>query len=440
MEILKHQKGENSTYEFSGKISASDFNAAVSKVFKRNQKQFSVPGFRKGKAPKHLIEKMYGKDAFYNDAINDIFPDHYESAVKELNLEPVDRPSIDIESIDENDGLLMNISVVVKPEITVGEYKGLKVTKGDNTVTDEELSDRIEELRQRNSRLLEREGKAMNGDTANINFEGFLDGVAFPGGKGENHDLVLGSDQFIPGFEEQVIGHAADDEFDVNVSFPEKYHAAELAGKAVVFKVKINEVKYKELPVVDDEFAKDVSEFDTLDELKESIKKEIAERKENEDDRRIENEILDQLVAGIEGEIPQVMFENRTNDLVHEFEHRVQRQGIDMNTYLGFLGQSIEDFRKTSEVEAERQVKSRRELENITATEEDFEAEITKIAESSKMEVEKVRELIPVEDVMNDLALNKTLKFIKDSVKFTAKKAAPKKKKTDKEESQAEEN
>ncbi len=432
MEILKHQKGENSTYEISGKISGPDFKAAVDKVFKRNQKQFSVPGFRKGKAPKHLIEKMYGKDAFYNDAINEIFPDHYENAVKELALEPVDRPNVDIESIDEAEGLTINITVVVKPEISVGEYKGLKATKADNTVTDDEINARVDEMRQRNSRLLERKGKAKKGDTTIINFEGFVDDVAFPGGKGDDFSLVLGSDQFIPGFEEQIIGHSAGDEFDVNVSFPEKYHATELAGKPALFKVKLNEVKYTELPEADDEFAKDVSEYNTMDELKDSIKSEIADRKEKEAATKVENELMDQIVAGVEGDIPSVMFENRVNDMVHDFEHRLQGQGLNVETYLKYLGQDMNGFRGGFEEEATRQVKTRlalekiAELENIKATDEDLDKEIARIAEAYKMEADKVRELIPVEDVMKDLALNKTLDMIKESAKITAKKAPAK--------------
>ncbi len=443
MEILKHQKGENSTYEISGKISAVDFNSAVSDVFKRNSKQFNVPGFRKGKAPKHLIEKMYGKDVFYSDAINNVFPKHYEEAVAELKIEPVDRPSVDIESVDDNDGVVLNITVVVKPEINIGKYSGLSAEKADNTVSDKEIDERIEEMQKRNARLITREGKAEDGDSTNINFEGFVDDVPFAGGKGEDFTLVLGSGQFIPGFEEQIVGHSAGDEFDVNVSFPEQYHSDELAGKASVFKVKLNEVKYNELPELDDEFAKDVSEYDTLDALRESIKTEIAERKEREAATAFENSLMEQVIETIEGDIPSVMFENRVDDMVHDFEHRLQGQGLNLETYMKYLGQDVENFRKGFEEEATRQVKTRLalekivELESIVASDEDLDKEIERIAEAYKMEADKVREIIPVEDVKKDLALNKALDLIKDSAKVSAKKAkkpATKKKTVKKEE------
>ncbi len=292
----------------------------------------------------------------------------------------------------------------------------------------------------RNARLIERDGAAQDGDTTIINFEGFVDDVAFPGGKGEDFSLVLGSGQFIPGFEEQVVGHSAGEEFDVNVSFPEEYHADELAGKAAVFKVKLIEVKYNELPEADDEFAKDVSEYNTLDELKESFKKEIAEGKEAQAATNLENELMEQIVAGVEGDIPPVMFENRVNDMVHDFEHRLQGQGLNLDTYMKYLGQDMEGFRKGFEEEATRQVKTRlalekiSELEGIKANDEDLEKEIARIAEAYKMEADKVRDIIPVDDVMKDLALNKTLDFIKESAKLSAKKAPAKKKKTAKDE------
>ncbi len=443
MEVLKHQKGENSTYEISGKINAEVFNAAVSDVFKRNAKQFNVPGFRKGKAPRHLIEKMYGQDVFYSDAINNIFPAEYEAVVDELGIEPVDRPSVDIENVDTTDGVVLNITVIVKPEITVGKYKGLSAEKTDNTVTDKEIDERIEDMQKRNSRLITREGKAEDGDSTNINFEGFVDDVPFEGGKGEDFNLVLGSGQFIPGFEEQIVGHSAGDEFDVTVTFPEQYHSDELAGKESVFKVKLNEVKFNELPELDDEFVKDVSEFDTLDALRDSIKTEIAERKEREGETAFEDALIGQIIDTIEGDIPSVMFENRISDMVHDFERRLQGQGLNLDTYMKYVGQDNDSFRKGFEEEATRQVKTRLALEKIAeaeaieATEEDIQKEIERIAEAYKMEADKVREIIPMNDVKKDLALNKALDLVKESAKVTAKKAkkpAAKKKAVKKEE------
>ncbi len=444
MEILKHQKNENSTYEISGKISAEDFNKAIADVFKKNSKQFNVPGFRKGKAPKHLIEKLYGKDVFYSDALNNIFPEHYEAAVDELKISPVDRPTVDIESVDDKDGVVISVKVIIKPEITIGKYKGLSAEKADNTVTDKEIDDHIDELRNRNARIITREGKAEDGDTTIIDFEGFVDDVAFAGGKGDNFTLVLGSGQFIPGFEEQIVGHVAGDEFDVNVSFPEQYHSEELAGKASVFKVKLNEVKCNELPDVDDEFAKDVSEYETLAELRDSIKAEIGERKEREAETAFEDSLVEQVIGTIEGDIPSVMFENRINDLVYDFERRLQSQGLNLETYMKYLGQDTDGFRKGFEEEATRQVKTRLalekivELEAVEASDDDLQKEIERIAEAYKMEADKVREIIPVDDVKKDLALNKALDLVKESAKVTAKKAkkpAAKKKTAKKEES-----
>ncbi len=443
MEVLKHQKGENSSYEISAKINVDIFKAAVSDVFKKNSKQFNVPGFRKGKAPRHLIEKMYGEDVFYSDAINNIFPAEYEAVIAELGIEPVDRPSVDIESVNTTDGVLLNITVIVKPEIKIGKFKGLSAEKADNTVSDKEIDERIEDMQKRNARLITREGKAENGDSTNINFEGFVDGVPFEGGKGEDFNLVLGSGQFIPGFEEQIVGHTAGDEFDVTVTFPEQYHSEDLAGKESVFKVKLNEVKFNELPELDDEFVKDVSEFDTLDALRDSIKTEIAERKEKEGETAFEDALISQIIETIEGDIPSVMFENRISDMVYDFERRLQGQGLNLDTYMKYVGQDKDSFRKGFEEEATRQVKTRLALEKIVETEsiqasdEDLQKEIERIAEAYKMEAEKVREIIPTDDVKKDIALNKALDLVKESAKVTAKKTkkpATKKKTVKKEE------
>lgn len=277
MNLVKSEKLEKSMHELQFSVDAEAFKAAIDKAFKREGKKYNVPGFRKGHAPRAVIEKMYGADIFHYDAINDLFPEAFEAAVKEAGIEPVGRPEADIVSQSLEDGVVLKVVVAVKPEIKVGQYAGLKATKKVNTVEDADVDAELARMQDRNGRIVTRDGKAENGDTADIDFEGFVDGVAFEGGKAEHYNLVLGSGSFIPGFEEQVVGHAAGEEFDVNVTFPEEYQAKELAGKAAVFKIKLHEVKTKELPLLDDEFAKDVSEFDTLDELKANIRKGMEE-------------------------------------------------------------------------------------------------------------------------------------------------------------------
>ncbi len=425
MTLLDHKKLENSEYEIKMSIDAAEFSAAVNKAYKSAVKTMNVPGFRKGKAPKHLVEKMYGKEIFYSDAINDVFGDNYEKAIEETGIEPVDRPSVDIESADETNGAVLVVNVTVMPEIEVGEYKGLKADKDDYTVTDGEIDERVEQVRERNSRLVTTEEAAKDTDTVVIDFEGFVDDVAFDGGKGEDFSLVLGSGQFIPGFEEQVVGHLTGDEFDVNVSFPEEYHAAELAGKPSVFKVKLKEIKAKEVPALDDEFAKDVSEFDTLAEYKDSIRKEIADSKEKQAELGVENALMEQIIGSVEGFIPAVMYDNRSNDMVREFEGRLQGQGLNLETYLKYMGRNLEEFKAGFAEEAEKQVKTRlallkvAQLENITASDEDLDEEVKRIAEAYKMEADKIKELIPLEDVRKDLSLNKTLDFIKENAVIT---------------------
>ena len=293
MNLVKSEKLENSKHELQFSVDAAAFNEAVEKAFKREGRKYSIPGFRKGKAPRHMIEKMYGADIFHYDAINDIFPEAYEAAVKETGIEPVDRPEVEVVSMSAEEGAVLKAVVTVKPEVKIGEYKGLEAVKTVKAVEDSAVDAEIDRMRERNARILTREGKAENGDITDIDFEGFIDGTAFEGGKGEHFSLTLGSGQFIPGFEDQIVGHEAGEEFDVNVKFPEEYQAAELAGKDATFKVKLHEVKYKELPVADDEFAKDVSEYDTIDELKASIRKNMEESNEKQAELEVENGLVD---------------------------------------------------------------------------------------------------------------------------------------------------
>ena len=432
MNLVKSEKLEKNQHELQFSIDAASFNDAIAKAYKREAGKYNIPGFRKGKAPRHMIEKMYGEDVFQYSAVNDLFPAEYDKAVEASGIEPVDRPEVDIVSMNTEDGVVLKAVVTVKPEMKVGNYIGLKAEKAANTVEDAAVDAEVNRLRERNARLVAREGKAQDGDITDIDFEGFVDGEAFDGGKGEHFSLTLGSGQFIPGFEEQIVGHEAGEEFDVNVTFPEDYHAKELAGKAAVFKVKLNEVQYKELPVADDEFAKDVSEYDTLDEFKASIRKNMEEAAEKQLELEVENALVDQLVATLEGDIPPVMIETRIDEMVRDFDYRLSQQGLRLADYLKYIGGDEAKFREGFKEQAEKQVKMRLALEavakaeNIEASEEDFENEVKRIADTYKMEVEKVRSIIPVAEVKKDLAVNKAIDFIKSKAEITAKKAEEK--------------
>lgn len=432
MNLVKSEKLEKNQHELQFSIDAASFNDAIAKAYKREAGKYNIPGFRKGKAPRHMIEKMYGEDVFQYSAVNDLFPAEYDKAVKASGIEPVDRPEVDIISMNTADGVVLKAVVTVKPEMKVGNYIGLKAEKAANTVEDAAVDAEVDRLRERNARLVAREGKAQDGDITDIDFEGFVDGEAFDGGKGEHFSLTLGSGQFIPGFEEQVAGHEAGEEFDVNVTFPEDYHAKELAGKAAVFKVKLNEVQYKELPAADDEFAKDVSEYDTLEEFKASIRKNMEESAEKQAELEVENTLVDQLVATLEGDIPPVMIETRIDEMVRDFDYRLSQQGLRLADYLKYIGGDEAKFREGFKEQAEKQVKMRLALEavakaeNIEASEEDFENEVKRIADTYKMEVEKVRSIIPVAEVKKDLAVNKAIDFIKSKAEITAKKAEKK--------------
>ena len=432
MNLVKSEKLEKNQHELQFSIDAASFNDAIAKAYKREAGKYNIPGFRKGKAPRHMIEKMYGEDVFQYSAVNDLFPAEYDKAVEASGIEPVDRPEVDIVSMNTADGVVLKAVVTVKPEMKVGNYIGLKAEKAANTVEDAAVDAEVDRLRERNARLVAREGKAQDGDITDIDFEGFVDGEAFDGGKGEHFSLTLGSGQFIPGFEEQVAGHEAGEEFDVNVTFPEDYHAKELAGKAAVFKVKLNEVQYKELPAADDEFAKDVSEYDTLEEFKASIRKNMEESAEKQAELEVENTLVDQLVATLEGDIPPVMIETRIDEMVRDFDYRLSQQGLRLADYLKYIGGDEAKFREGFQEQAEKQVKMRLALEavakaeNIEASEEDFENEVKRIADTYKMEVEKVRSIIPVAEVKKDLAVNKAIDFIKSKAEITAKKAEKK--------------
>ncbi len=430
MNLVKSEKLEKSMHELQFSVDAEPFKAAIEKAYKREGKKYNVPGFRKGHAPRAVIEKMYGADIFHYDAINDLFPEAYEAAVVESGIQPVGRPEADVVSESLEDGVVLKVTVAVKPEIKVGNYTGLKATKKVNTVDDADVEAELVRMQNRNGRIITREGKAENGDTVDMDFEGFVDGVAFEGGKAEHYSLVLGSGSFIPGFEDQLIGHEAGEEFDVNVTFPEEYQAKELAGKPAVFKIKLHEVKTKELPALDDEFAKDVSEYDTLDELKASIRKGMEEQNEKQAALAVENDLVDQVIATIEGDIPEAMYEARMDEAVRDFEYRLAQQGLKLDMYLQYMGQTMESFRASFREQAEKQVKIRLALEavaaaeQIVASDEELEAELQRVADNYKMELAKVKELVNADEVKKDLAVNKAIDFIRDHAEITEEKVA----------------
>lgn len=430
MNFIKCEKLEKSMAELQFAIDAEAFKSAVAAVFKKEGKKYAVPGFRKGKAPRSLIEKMYGADVFTYDAINELFPAAFEQAVKEAGVEPVGRPEVSVDAASETEGVTLTVKVPVKPEVKIGAYSGLTVEKTVHTVDEATVDAELKRVQERNARELTREGAAENGDITDIDFEGFVDGVAFEGGKAEHYSLVLGSGSFIPGFEEQVVGHAAGEEFDVNVTFPEEYQAEELAGKAAVFKIKLHEVKTKELPLLDDEFAKDVSEFDTLDELKANIRKGMEEQNEKQAALAVENDLVDQVIGTIEGDIPEVMYENRMDEMVRDFEYRLAQQGLKLDMYLQYMGQTMDSFRASFKEQAEKQVKIRLALEavaaaeNITASDEEYENEMQRIADQYKMEIDKVKSLVNADEVKKDLAVNKAIDFIKEKAEITEEKVS----------------
>ena len=437
MSLKGSKKLDTNRYELDIQISGESFKEAIQQVYKKNVKKINVPGFRKGKAPLSIIEGMYGESFFYEDALNLLYADALESAAKEANLEIIDdKMDFDLVSISKEEGVNFKVALTTKPEVEVTEYKGLKAEKVKAVVTEDELKAELNALAERNSRMVSVEGRAAaNGDTTVIDFEGFMDGKAFEGGKGEGFSLVLGSGQFIPGFEDQIVGKNIGEEFDVNVTFPEEYGAEELAGKPAVFKCKLHEIKVKELPVIDDEFAKDVSEFDTIAELNADNEKKALERKEQQADEDVENQLIEQLIANLKGEIPEAMFASRVEQSVKDFEYRLQMQGMNIDTYLQITGTKIDDLKQNMRPQAEKQVKIRLALEqiakveNLTATAEDIDAEFAKLAAMYNMEVEKVKAALPVSELEADIVVKKAIDLVKANaeIKEVAKKTEAKK-------------
>ncbi|MEG2915095.1 MAG: trigger factor [Oscillospiraceae bacterium] len=434
MNLVSNKVLENKKVELEIQVTAEDFKVAVDNAFKKNSKKMTLPGFRKGKAPRTMVEKMYGVEIFYEDAINECFPKAYSQAIDQLNIDPVERAEIEIVGEVAAEGFTFKATVAVKPEVVLGKYKGITAEKQDAEVEDTEVDAEINKIADRNARMIDVEGRpAQNGDTTVIDFEGFADGVAFEGGKGENYPLNLGAGQFIPGFEEQIVGHSIDEEFDVNVTFPEEYQADELKGKPAVFKVKIHEIKNKELPEIDDEFAKDVSEFDTIAEFKADMKAKMSERKTAAVEEQFETALLNAVVADMQVELPQAMIDSRVEDLLRDFEYRLSSQGLDLKTYLQYTGSDIEMMKKTFAVQAEQQVKTRLALEaigkaeNIEVSAEEIENEYNKLATRFNVKIEEAKKAIGEESIKQDIICNKAIDIVKQNGEETAEKKTEKK-------------
>ena len=440
MELKKTEKIENNKYELTFSIDKEAFEAAVNAVYRKNVKNINVPGFRRGKAPKNIIEKLYGKGVFYEDAINDLLPDAYSAAIKEAGIDPVSRPEFDVESIE--DGVTVKATVYVKPEVEIKDYIGITANKYVVPVSDEDVEADLGRVRERNAREIEITDRAAQiGDKVVIDFDGYVDGVAFDGGKSEKYNLKLGSGQFIPGFEDQIVGHNIGDSFDVNVEFPAEYHAEELKGKPAVFKVVLHSIKFDELPELDDEFAKDVSEFDTLDEYKADIKAKITERNEKQAENAFEEQIIAALIERLEADIPEAMFENETENFVRDYDSRLRMQGLDLSTYFKYTGLDLDTLRGQFRPQAERQVKTRLalekivELEKITATDEEIEKEYENLVMAYGMEIEKIKATVDSEAIAADLCVKKAVDLVKEKAVVTnnapeedkPKKAAAKK-------------
>lgn len=423
MALKSCNKVDTNTYEIEVTVSAEAFVDATKKAYMKQRKNLQIPGFRKGKVTQGMAEKVYGEAAFYEDALEIVFPEAVQGAIDEAELKVVDQPfDLDVPVMSKAEGVEMKMKVTTYPEVKLGEYKGLKAEYPETEATDEDVDKELSAMQERNSRLVSVDDRAAEmGDTAEIDFEGFVDGVAFDGGKGENFPLELGSGQFIPGFEEQVAGHSIDEKFDVNVTFPEEYEPS-LAGKDAVFKCKIHEIKHKELPILDDDFAKDVDdEVETLDELKEKLKNQISQRKAENAKTEFENLLIDQVIDNMEAEIPECMNEQKLDELVQDYGYRMQMQGLDLNVYLQYLGQTMDQFKEQFRPSAEKQVKIALALEaivkaeNLEATEEEIDEQAKKLAEQYDMEADKIKELVPAQQLTLDIVNGKAVDLIVDS-------------------------
>lgn len=413
---------ETNKYELEIEISAEDFEAAIEKAYLKARKNIAMPGFRKGKAPRKLIEKEYGEQVFFEDAVNLLYAPVVNGAVEESGLELVTRPEVEVTEISKENGVKLKATCITKPEVEVKDYKGIEVEKVVNPVTDEDINKQFDALREKNVTVETVDDRAAeNGDDVVIDFEGFKDDVAFEGGKAEDFTLSLGSGQFIPGFEDQIVGHNAGEDFDINVTFPDEYQVKELAGAPAVFKIKLKSISKKVMPELDDDMVKDSTEFDTVDEYKADVKKKLEEANEKHADSEVEAKIFDKVIENMTAEIPQVMFDNRVNEMISELEQRLAPQGISLDLYMQYTGQTIDTVKKAYAEQAEKQVKLRlalekiAKLENIEVTEDELKAEFDKLAEAYKLDVDQIKQFIHDDDLKKDIAVGKAVDLIKDA-------------------------
>ena len=413
---------ETNKYELEIEISAEDFEAAIEKAYLKARKNIAMPGFRKGKAPRKLIEKEYGEQVFFEDAVNLLYAPVVNGAVEESGLELVTRPEVEVTEISKENGVKLKATCITKPEVEVKDYKGIEVEKVVNPVTDEDINKQLDALREKNVTVETVDDRAAeNGDDVVIDFEGFKDDVAFEGGKAEDFTLSLGSGQFIPGFEDQIVGHNAGEDFDINVTVPEEYQVKELAGAPAVFKIKLKSISKKVMPELDDDMVKDSTEFDTVDEYKADVKKKLEEANEKHADSEVEAKIFDKVIENMTAEIPQVMFDNRVNEMISELEQRLAPQGISLDLYMQYTGQTIDTVKKAYAEQAEKQVKLRlalekiAKLENIEVTEDELKAEFDKLAEAYKLDVDQIKQFIHDDDLKKDIAVGKAVDLIKDA-------------------------
>lgn len=424
---LKVENLEHNMVKFTIEVSAEKFEEAMQSAYQKNKNRIHIPGFRKGKVPRQIIEKMYGPGIFFEDAANEVIPGAYDEAAAESGLELVSQPKINVEQIEKGKPFIFTAEVAVKPEVTLGEYKGLEVPKADIEVTEEEIQAQIDKEREKNARMIDVDDRGVeNGDVIRLDFDGSVDGVPFDGGKAENHELTVGSGSFIPGFEEQLVGAKIGEELDVNVTFPEEYHAKELAGKAAVFKCTVNEIRVKELPEADDDFAQDVSEFDTMADYKADIQKKLTEKKEQEARRAKENAAVQKAVENAQMDIPAAMIDSQVRQMADDFARRLQSQGLNVEQYLQFTGMTADKLLEQMRPEAEQRIKNSLTLEavakaeNLAATEERVEEEIGKMAEMYNMEAENVKNMLGEsgrKQIETDLAIQEAVNLLRDSAK-----------------------
>lgn len=447
MALKSSNKIDTNTYEVEVTVDADVFTEACKSAYLKQRKSIQIPGFRKGKATQGMVEKVYGEGAFYEEALEIVYPDAVQEAFDAAGLKVVDQPyDLEVPVMSKSEGVEMKMKVTTYPEVKLGEYKGLEAKMLDTEASDEDVENELRNMQDRNSRLVSVDDRAAEmGDTAEIDFEGFVDGVAFEGGKAENYELTIGSNQFIPGFEDQIIGHKAGEEFDVNVKFPEDYHA-ELAGKDATFKIKLHEIKVKEVPALDDEFVKDVSEYDTVDELKKNVKEELENKKQHEVEAEANNEVLDKLADLVTAVIPDCMIEKKMDDDVQDFAYRLQMQGLDLKTYLKYTGSDEKTFREQYKEQAEKQVKLDLALaeiikkENLEVSDADLEEEYAQYAKAYNMDVDQIKKAIPADNIKPELLQRKAVDFVIENASFAAEKkpaakkaAAPKAEKADEE-------